>query len=477
MIMKQFICIFLAIIASLPAIGWAEQPDGWFEALKSRATDQELHQLLYEMPKGGDLHQHLSGALFSEWWLDLALAASDDGYEYFTRVQLNNCHPYGHNAFGSSPANLMFHNLMRVNYEALSSCEKSQYRALSALTEEQQQGWLDSLRLDKPYEGRNEFFETHWQRLGDLLANPWIRAEGIYLNMQAFAAEGLLYMEPQIATDGYRTAEGKAIPPDQVVTIFRERLQARDAQATGITVRFQRAVLRFLPDAEQQLADTYQFVANNWPWVGVNLVGREDNDKGYPLRFLSTLRQLRQQHHSVRLSIHAGEVDEPNAHVRDTLLLGADRIGHGLNLIQDPDTMLLMRHGPYLVEINLISNLLLEYVGRYDEHPFPEYLRTGIPVALSTDDRGMWDSTMTDEFFVAVKEFNLSWPEIKQLSRNSISYSFLEEPEKTDLLNLFEKRITKFENRLKGQARVKLINVNSAPKRGFICRKYDICSE
>ena len=46
-----------------------------------------------------------------------------------------------------------------------------------------------------------------------------------------------------------------------------------------------------------------------------------------------------------------------------------------------------------------------------------------------------------------------------------------------NLLNLFEKRITKFENRLKDQARVKLINVNSAPKRGFICRKYDICSE
>ena len=55
------------------------------------------------------------------------------------------------------------------------------------------------------------------------------------------------------------------------------------------------------------------------------------------------------------------------------------------------------------MEINLISNLLLEYVSDYDAHPFPEYLRTGIPVALSTDDRGMWDSTMTDEFFVAVK--------------------------------------------------------------------------
>jgi adenosine deaminase CECR1 len=251
----------------------------------------------------------------------------------------------------------------------------------------------------------------------------------------------------------------------------------KDALATGVTVRFQQAVLRFLPDAEQRLEQTYQFVASNWPWVGVNLVGREDNDKGYPLRFLHTLRALRQKYHGVRLSIHAGEVDEPNSHVRDTLLLGADRIGHGLNLITDPQTMLLMRHGPYLVEINLISNLLLEYIDHYQSHPFPEYLRTGIPVALSTDDRGMWDSTMTDEFFVAVKEFNLSWSEIKQLSRNSISYSFLEEPEKGQLMQLFEQRMRKFEAQIQGGNNVKFVLGDSATKRGFICRNYHICSD
>ena len=57
-------------------------------------------------------------------------------------------------------------------------------------------------------------------------------------------------------------------------------------------------------------------------FVAVNMVGREDNDKGYPRRFLKTLRELRQRYSGVRLSIHAGEVDEPNSHVRDTLLLG-----------------------------------------------------------------------------------------------------------------------------------------------------------
>ena len=93
----------------------------------------------------------------------------------------------------------------------------------------------------------------------------------------------------------------------------------------------QMAILRFIPDAKEHLKALYAFVARNGDlFVAVNMVAREDNDKGYPLRFLPTLRELRRRHHGVRLSIHVGEVDDPNAHVRDTLLLGADRIGHGL---------------------------------------------------------------------------------------------------------------------------------------------------
>jgi predicted acyl esterase len=44
--------------------------------------------------------------------------------------------------------------------------------------------------------------------------------------------------------------------------------------------------------------------------------------------------------------------------------LGATRIGHGVNLISDPDTMLMMRHNRYLVEISLVSNQVLEYTIR-----------------------------------------------------------------------------------------------------------------
>jgi adenosine deaminase CECR1 len=167
-------------------------------------------------------------------------------------------------------------------------------------------------------------------------------------------------------------------------------------------------------------------------------------------------------------------VDEPNFHVRDTLLLGAKRIGHGVNLITDPDTMLLMRHGPYMVEINLISNLLLEYVSDYSQHPFPEYLRTGIPVALSTDDRGMWDSNMTDEYFVAVKEFNLSWEELVQLGRNSLSHSFLDEPTKQRLLADYDKRVQAFAQQFQSKSWDALRSVQPVSY-SFTCKHYQMC--
>ena len=446
----------------------------WFDDIRDSGNRRDLYRVLYYMPKGGDLHNHLSGATYSEWWYDLALAQRANGYRYYTKVRIENCAGYGADAFGAAPYHLMFRNISNVEYDKLDDCEKREFKPLDELGPDEKTGWLDSIRLDKPWEGREEFFQTHWQRLGALVRNPQLQAETLVRNMREFAAEGVQYLELQVSLFGHVDAQGIPVAPQRVADILRERLQERDALDTGVTVRFQVTILRFVDSAEDMLRSAFQLVHDNRDlFVAINMVGREDNDKGYPLRFLPTLRELRRQYDGVRMSIHAGEVDEPNFHVRDTLLLGADRIGHGVNLVADGDTMLLMRHGPYLVEINLISNLLLGYISDYAQHPFPEYLRTGIPVALSTDDRGMWDSTLTDEFFVATVEFGLSWQEITQLGSNSLEYSFLPEAEKQDLLRDYRERIEEFE---RGMQKRGVRQLGPMPAtRGFVCGHYDLC--
>jgi len=95
-----------------------------------------------------------------------------------------------------------------------------------------------------------------------------------------------------------------------------------------VTVRFQAVVLRFTPTAEQGVEDAYAFVDRHRDlWVGINMAGRADNEKGYPGRFLSVYRKMMGKYPAISLSIHAGESDEPIHHVRDTLFLGALRSG------------------------------------------------------------------------------------------------------------------------------------------------------
>jgi adenosine deaminase CECR1 len=448
----------------------------WFSEFKQSATPEQLYQFLYALPKGGDLHNHLGGSNFSEWWFELASQpAKNGGYRYYTRTVVKHCDGYGTNEFGPAPQSLLFRNIQHSHYLALNKCEKSEYRLLSELDDNQKVAWMHSIRLDKDFEGRSEFFEKHWSRLNDLARNPVLLAEMLVKNMQAFAKEGLVYLETQTSAFNKIKPDGSAYAPKDVIDIFRQRLSEEDAKKTGVIVKLQHSLLRFATNAEQTLKNMYRLADQNRDiLVGINMVGREDNDKGHPLRFLKTFRELRQTMPAVKLAIHAGEVDAPNFNVRDTLLLGADRIGHGVNLISDPHTMLLMRNNRYLVEINLVSNLLLEYVSEYSQHPFPEYLRTGIPVALSTDDRGMWDSTMTDEYFVAVTEFNLSWDELVGLGQNSLTYSFASEAEKQRLLADYAARVSQFVENFQRKGKSMLHKVKPT-KRLFICQKYQLC--
>jgi adenosine deaminase CECR1 len=465
----------LAACCGMSLANDAKAAEPWFEAVKAKATPQQMYRFLYALPKGGDLHNHLTGAVRSEWFWDAAMEEEKRGYVYYTRVRIQNCAPYGHDEFGPAKSLLLFKNIQRSSFDKLDGCGKSEFKQLQALDAVEKTAWLNSMRLDQPYEGRNEFFDAIWDRINDLLQNPYLICDILLRNMQAFGSEGLEYLETQQGVEGEVRADGTRYSVEEVVAIYRQFLASAPAKATGVEVRFQNALLRFTPNAEQHLRELYAITDRYRDlYVGVNMVGREDNDKGYPLRFLPVLRELRHKYPDINLSIHAGEVDEPNYHIRDTLLLGAQRIGHGVNLITDPETMLRMRYGPYLVEINLISNLLLEYVSDYSQHPFPEYLRTGIPVALSTDDRGMWDSNMSDEFYVAVKEFNLSWEEIVKLGRNSLQYSFADDATKQRLLANYDKRTAAFAQAFQKKGWASLSAVKPVSY-GFMCRHYQLC--
>ena len=140
-----------------------EVASDWFEVFKSEATDEQLYRFLYAMPKGGDLHNHMSGSALIEWFYEMALEQEANGYIYYTRVKVSNCHP-----IDAARAPLLLLNLQQSNYQKLSACERSEFKRLQDLNDDEKVAWFNSMRLDKPHEGRDEFFSAHWQRMNDI---------------------------------------------------------------------------------------------------------------------------------------------------------------------------------------------------------------------------------------------------------------------------------------------------------------------
>lgn len=441
MLLRFLVCCFASLVSSASS---AAEFDARFKALREAASPEQLYSLLYALPKGGDLHNHFGGANRSEWIWDILTDPARNGGEVY----------YARERFDAAPDAIdpivRHHTIRHYTFAKLSPEVRREYVELATLTPTEKQAWLDGFRLDSPGEGRFVFFAHHWPRFGDIYNSPNVVFELLADNIKAFASEGLRYLEMNMGVTELFAKDGTKISSKDAVAMLEARLAQPDIVNTGLVVRFQEMVLRFTPDANEQLERTYAWVdAHRDRWVAINMAGIEENGKGYPTRFLETYRRLRARYPTLPLSIHAGEMDSPDHNIRDTLLLGASRIGHGLNILGDPATLLLLQHSDRtLIEVNLISNRLLEYVPDLDQHPFPELLRTGVPVCLNTDDRGMWDSNMTDEYYTAVTHYNLSWQEIVKLGRNSLSYAFVEESIKSELLTDYEARVAAFEHKL-----------------------------
>src|SRR5258708_12687720 len=113
----------------------------------------------------------------------------------------------------------------------------------------------------------------------------------------------------------------------------------------------------------------------------------------------------------LRRLMHAGEVGGPEK-IREAIeLLGAERIGHGIAAINDPELMDLLAERKIPLEIcpesNMKTGALARQLRREDvkleDHPLPKFLRHGIPVVLSTDDPAMFHTTLRQEYANATR--------------------------------------------------------------------------
>ena len=155
--------------------------------------------------------------------------------------------------------------------------------------------------------------------------------------------------------------------------------------------------------------------------VGFDLAGAEYNNPAKDHREAFYLIR----NNNINVTIHAGEAYGPESIHQAIHYCGAHRVGHGVRLKESGDLLNFVNDHRIPLEICLKSNLQTNAIPSMDAHPFKFFLDLGLRVCLCTDNRLITDTTVTDEFLLATRHWNLNVDELRWIMVNGFKSSFL----------------------------------------------------
>jgi adenosine deaminase len=405
-----------------------------------------LLAFLQQMPKGGDLHVHLSGAIYAESLIDWASEGAlcvDRSTSKLIHAACDSCEPY--------------------KVKPSVRCAYQDHVLYNQLVD----AWSMRNWHREEESGHDHFFATFEKfgpaldnHIGDALAEVASRA----------AADHLQYVEVMNTADGDQAKNlGDKMGWDddfgklrdklldggmaEIMASVRKQLDSDEARerevlhcgtgqaapGCGVTIRYLYQVLRGLPRERvfAQILLGFELTKADPRFVGFNLVMPEDyyvpmHDFDLHMRMIEALRKF---YSAAHVSLHADELamglvppEGLRFHIRESIERGgAERIGHGVAVMSEDDPIRLLQEMAkknVLVEICLTSNDVILGVSG-DRHPLPVYMKYGVPVALATDDQGVSRSDMTHEYLRAAETYGLSYADLKRMARESLEHSFI----------------------------------------------------
>ena len=421
------------------------------------ASPPRLRAFLQAMPKGGDLHTHLGGAVYAE---DYLRWAADDGRcleRETARVVEAPC-----TAAGRVPvADAALRDLPLYG------------RAIDAMSVRGYENGIGDPTVpvhQRFFSAFDRFRDIANDHTGDTLAAVRTTAAGdrvAYLEIMYVPPAVRAFRDASVANgagwgaDGHRLGEHDfdaryaALMPLVAPTIAQARHELDDEEARAlkrldcasatpqpgcaVEVRYQVPASRIKsPDRVfASLMFAFAFAKADPRYVGVNLLGEEHHPvalRDYALH-MRMLAFFRQRYPSVKLSLHAGELSlglvppgDLRSHIAQAVdTAGTDRIGHGVDIAYEDDAAALlqrMARKRVAVEVNLSSNAAILGVSGA-AHPLAMYRAAGVPVLLSTDDQGVLRSDMTNEYQRAAQEQGLRYLDLKRIARDSLQYAFV----------------------------------------------------
>jgi len=138
--------------------------------------------------------------------------------------------------------------------------------------------------------------------------------------------------------------------------------------------------------------------------------------------------------HNLNSTIHAGEGFGPESIHQALHYCGANRIGHGTRLHEDPELLAYVNNHRIPLEICLSSNVQTGVVPSIQEHPLRYYLDLGLRVTLNTDNTLFARTSIANELDMAVQVFDLTLLETENLLVNGFKSAFLPQREKEHLV-------------------------------------------
>ena len=214
-----------------------------------------------------------------------------------------------------------------------------------------------------------------------------------------------------------------------------ERARARAESELGISVYWIfDAVRHFGPE---QAAPVFRKAAEMRPRfpsiIGIGIGGDERRTGAEPFRDL----YAEARDAGLHLTAHAGETVGPES-IWGALNIGAERLGHALSAIHDPELMDLLAERQVPLEICVSSNLRTGCCRSVEDHPLRRYFDSGLMVTLNSDDPALFESDLTGEYDLARKRFAFTEEQLRELAANSIEASFLPAEKKVMLLRGIE---------------------------------------
>ena len=453
--------------------------DAYFEKIRnSRAA---LTAFFSQMPKGGDLHNHLTGAIYAESFLNLAI--DQKLWVNPKTLALSAQEPAAGNGSNGSSTNSGYVRIdtfyTKWNYPALKQrlmqdwSIKDFYPGLAAPDQHffdafgkfpKLSGWDDAHRALMQLKQRAlaenvQYLEVMiWSCSSNFPLTPVEQYNTALRTEAATRDTNSLY---QTLQGLYDTMQVDAAKNAQT---FSDELSAMHRQGlddAAFTMRYQLAIRRESSpmDILKALMASFKAADLNPLIGGINFVNREDGELSMQDYYLHMLmfRFMHRKFPAVPFSLHAGELtlglvrpEDLTWHINDAVYVaGANRIGHGVDMAYERNSRSLLQYmsrSRTAIEINLSSNEFILGV-RDDAHPIQLYAENKVPIVISTDDPGVLRTNLTEQFvLLAMRYRQFRYADIRQFVLNSIKYSFIRDARlKQKILADLNRRLGEFE--------------------------------